>query len=224
MRRTDWTPVVLITSTVCLTVVTVVLLTSPRFRLPFTGQPGPTRARHRLPDRVVVWVGEIAPGLKAVLAPVWGEDLPDRAHDRTLNEGLGLTGEDRLAFERLLVFNPTQEEHTLTLETGALVLRGDGTDPPSRLVSVADLVGEGRARPSPALRTVLEGCGTLRRRIVLPPGRMADLIVAFSRQVDLGAVRTVTTAKGRAFERRPKTRRELETLMLRPEAADVEDL
>jgi len=71
---------------------------------------------------------------------------------------------------------------------------------------------------------VLDGCGTLRRRIVVPPGQMADLIVAFSRRVGLGAVQSVTTADGRAFERRPKTRQELETLMLRPEAADIEDL
>ncbi len=223
MARADWTPAVLIASTVSLTVVTVVLMTSPVFQPSYDTRPGPARPRHALPDRVAVWVGDLDGGLRAMLSPVWGDAEPDAVHDRTLNAGLAV--QRPLAFYELMVFNPSDQSASLALPDGALRIQptDDGGDVVS-LQSVSSLVESGRATPSPALRTVLLGLGSLRPVVEIEPGAMAILLVAFDRRVDLEDVVAVSWADGTAFRRRPIARERLEALLLDPTEARVGEL
>ena len=223
MERPDWTPVVLIASTVSLTVVTVVLLTSPVFRPMPDASPGPARPRHALPDRIAVWVGDLDDDLRAVLTPVWGDAEADRRHDATLNDELAT--KRPLAFYDLLVFNRSAEPRTLALSDGALTIRGgDEKAETVAFKSVAALVERGEASPSPALRMVLLGRGMLRASVEIEPESMVSLLVAFERRVDLGQAGEVATADGTAFRRRPMARHDLEALLLDPTERGVENL
>ena len=225
MPRPDWTPVVLIASTVSLTIVTVVLVTSPVFQPTYDTTPGPARPRHELPERVAVWVGDLGDGVRAVLAPVWGDAEPDRLHDRELNDGLGLTESGPLAFYELLIFNTSDASRRVVLDDAALSIQPSETGaPPVPLRSVARLVERGKASPSPALRMVLRGRGMLRDAIELEAGAMASLLVAFQQRVSLDDAGQVGTADGTAFRRRPMARRELEDLVLDPTRRGIEDL
>jgi len=224
MGRPDWTPVVLVTATLSTTVVAGVLLTSPWLLGTREPLPGAERALRRLAPEVAAWVGEVEPGLKAVLAPVWGEPGADRAHDETLNDALGLAGDRRLAFYRLLLLNLGEAARTLDLDDGALAVRGPDGGPPVALLSLAGLVERGEAKPSRALAVVLGGEGALRRRVEVPPAHMAVLLVALTRRVDLGAAVEVAAANGAGFHLRRMSRRDLETLLARPEAGRVEEL
>jgi len=219
--------VVLITATLSLTIVGVVLLSSPVFDISLFGRTaGPELARHPMASQVVGWVGEPVPGLKGLLTPVWGEPGPDLAHDRTLNEGLALTKEKgaALAFYRLLVFNTSAEAIRLPLADGALEIQPAGNAPPVRLASVAALVEAGRASPSGALSMVLDAQGTLLEAVVVPPGMMADLLVAFERRVGLEDAAGVHGMDGVAFARRRIPRGDLEALLLDPDVARIQDL
>ena len=225
MLRADWTPVVLIASTVSLTIVTIVLVTSPVFQPTYDTTPGPARPRHELPERVAVWVGDLDGGVRAVLAPVWGDPEPDRLHDRTLNEGLGIPMASALAFYELLLFNTSDETQRVALDDAALSIQpSEEGASPVPLRSVAKLVDRGVASPSPALAVVLKGRGTLLDAVELEAGAMASLLVAFQRRVDLDAAGQVGTADGKAFRRRPMARRELEDLVLDPTQREVENL
>lgn len=213
----------LIASTVSLTVVTVVLMTSPVFQPTYDTRPGPARPRHALPERVAVWVGDLDGGVRALLSPVWGDAEPDARHDQVLNAGLAT--QPPLAFYELLVFNSSDQSASLALPDGALRIQAtdDGADVVS-LRSVASLVDSGRATPSPALRTVLLGLGSLRPVVEVEPGAMATLLVAFDRRVDLEEVVAVSWVDGTAFRRRPMARERLEALLLDPTEARVGEL
>ncbi len=212
------------TATLSLTIVAAVLLSSPFFGLSLRSRSGPGIARHTLAPEVVVWVGDLAPGLKGVLSPVWGERAADLDHDRTLNEGLGLSSTASLAFYRLLLFNTSDEERTVSLADGALSIEAPGGGGPAHLRSVAALVRKGDAAPSAALTTVLEGEGTLEDRVVLPAGTMADLVVAFERRVALDEAESVRAADGATFARRRMERQILEALLENPDSAQIRDL
>lgn len=224
MRRPDWTPAVLVTATVSVTVVLVVLVTSPWIGLTFRTEPGPGQARRRLASKVDVWVGDLAPGVVGVLSPVWGEPEPDREHDARLNEELALMAPRKLAWFHLLVFNTSGEEQTIALGEGALVIRPPDGGAAGTLQSVAALVECGEARLTPALRLVLEARGALRDSVTVPAGWMADLLVAFDRRVELDQAVEVACAGGETFRRRPMSRRDLEGLVESPDASVLDDL
>lgn len=199
------------------------LLSGSFFSLPFGQGTGPERARRTLASEVVVWVGDLAPGLRGVLSPVWGEPGPDREHDRTLNAGLHVRTED-LAFYRLLLFNTSEETRSVRLENGALEISRAGDGAPVGLRSLAALLREGGAFASPALAIVLEGQGALEEELVLPPGMMADLLVAFDGHVALEEAASVRGGDGVAFARRRIERGELEALLQAPDSARIRDL
>ncbi len=236
MRRPDWTPIVLITASLSVTVVVAVFLTSPYLSSLFRTQPGPTVPRHALAPKIDVWVGEIEPGLVAVLGPVWGEAGPDAAHDARLNEELALPEGTDFGWYQLLVFNVGKEERRLTLPDGALRIRvkreadAEGAGAAAGAVdavsfrSLAPLIARGEASPSPGLATVLRARGTLGESVTIPAGWMADLLVPFDRRVALDRALEVASATGSTFRRRPMERRKLEALVEDPSHALVEDL
>jgi hypothetical protein len=221
-RARDWTPLVLLSSALCLGVVLYVLVSRPELIRGVMDGVGPAHARRHAPPSVDVWVGEVAPGLKGVLSAVWNDPEPDLLHDREINEGLDLEGEG-YAFYRLLLFNTAQEERTVLLEDGALrIQEADGAPVP--LLSLAERVERGDLAPSASLRMVLAALGTLRRSVTLAPGEMADLVVPFRDRVDLGTAQSVASADGTPFRRRRIARAELQRLMLDPDEARVRDL
>ena len=224
MRRADWTPVVLITSSFALTAVVVVIATTPILMGVFPSEPGPTLERRRLATEVSVWVGEIAPGISAVLSPVWGEPGPDAAHDRRLNEELELPEGWALAWSHLILFNTTGEDQTVNLSDGALLIQSETGAEPTALRSLAPLVARGEASLSPGLLAVLGVRGSLAEAVTVPAGWMADLLVPFERRVALDDAVEVASATGAVFRRRPMERRELEALVEDPTDEAIEDL
>lgn len=224
MRRADWTPLVLITASISVTVVAAVLLTTPWLRAPWDSEPGPVQERRFLAEQVQVWVGDLAPGVVGLLGPVWGQIEPDRAHDTRLNQQLGLEGDGELAWYHLLLFNRSDAAQTVSLADGALTIRPpDGADPVA-LRSLAGLVARGEARVAPSLAAVLAARGALSETVEVPAHTMADLLVAFDRRVALDQAVDVTTRAGVSLRRRPKTRRDLDELVEDPTSAGVEDL
>lgn len=210
------------TATLSLTVVAAVLVSSPLFGLRPGHGRSPGVARRALAPQVVVWVGDLAPGLRGVLTPVWGEPGPDEAHDETLNQEL--SSRRHLAFYRLLLFNTAEETRRVPLLTGALEIRPDGDQPPGRLQSLPALLREGVASASPALVTVLEAQGALEEELVLPPGMMADVLVVFDRHVPLEQAQGVEGTDGATFARRRIERGVLEALLEAPDASRIRDL
>lgn len=224
MRRADWTPLVLVTASISVTVVAAVLLTTPWLRAPWGNDPGPSLARRHLAGELQVWVGDVAPDVTGLLGPVWGEDEPDRAHDRRLNEQLGLSEGQGLAWYHLLLFNRSDAPQQVSLADGALVIRPVGGAGPSALRSLVGLVARGEARVAPSLASVLTARGALSEAVEIPAGWMADLLVAFDRRIPLDEAAEVATATGSAFRRRPMTRRDLEALVEDPASERLEDL
>jgi hypothetical protein len=159
-----------------------------------------------------------------VLSAVWGDPEPDLAHDRFLNEGLSVRGDDALAYYRLLLFNTAGVERTVALADGALSIRGAAAGDDAALTNVSARIAAGSAAAPPALRTVLESLGTLRETVVVPPGEMASLVVAFSDRVDLGSARGVSFQDGTAFRQRRMPRKEFEALLSGPDEARVRRL
>jgi len=224
MRRADWTPLVLVTASISVTVVAAVLLTTPWLRGPWSGGPGPGHARRHLAETMQVWTGDLAPGVVGLLGPVWGQDGPDREHDRRLNEQLALPAGTELAWYHLLLFNRSEEDREVSLADGALTIRPAEGEGPVALTSLARRVARGEARVAPSLAAVLHARGALSETVTVPAGWMADLLVAFERRVPLEEAFEVATAEGASFTRRPMTRRELDRLVEDPATTLVEDL
>ena len=220
----DWTPLVLLVSSVTLTAVATVWVLErvEASRAAQEAIPGPEQGEHGAPAEVDLWVGEVGPGVKVVLTSVWGDALPDRAHDDELRQGLGLPEGSPLAWYTLLVFNTSAEARTVPLEEGGLVVETEGGR--ARLASLPALVQRGEARPSPSLASVLTGLGALQRQVVLQAGEAASLLVCFDRRMDLGGAKTVATADGAAFRRRRMGRGDLQRLMADPDSSQVSTL
>ena len=223
--RTDWTTLVLLVTTVTLVAVTTtwVLERIEQRQVAAEEAPGPERSERAAPTEVDLWVGEVRPGVKGVLTGVWGDALPDRAHDDELRASLGLGAGSALAWYRLLLFNLADGERTIPLVDGGLVVQAE--EGRARLTSLASLVERGEARPSPSLATVLKGLGALRAEVTLAAGEAATVLVCFDRRLDLGgAGTTVATADGSAFRRRRMGRGDLQRLMADPDASEVSTL
>ncbi len=187
----------------------------------------------RLPGverEVDLWVGELSPGVKAILASEWNQPEWDARHDETLNDGLGLVGKDRRAFYQLLLCNTTEAEVTVPVRDGALVLL-DPQGESLRLSSLAPILrrslpgggGAPGAAESPQAST-LRALGAHLEEVVLPPGRMTRHPVAFARRVPLRDLTSVASADGTRFH----PRRILETawagLLHSPRTSDLRDL
>ena len=223
MEQNDWTPAVLITATVCLLTAALVYLVAPW--TPSRDRPGgDTIPRTSYQDEVVVWTGELAPGLKGVLGPVWGDPGPDRDHERLLNEDLGLSGVDALAYFRLLVFNTGQESRTLGLKDGALVMTGADGARALPLRSLAARVADGELELDAGLRFTLGSMGVLSESVEVPPGNFAKLVVPFDGEARIDQARAVVTAEGTVLRRVEIARTAFRRLMEDPDEARVKDL
>ncbi len=174
---------------------------------------------------VDLWVGELAPGVKAILASEWNQPDWDARHDETLNEGLGLVGADRLAYYQLLLCNTTETTITVPVRDGALSLGlGDGTSLP--LVSLSRLLGpvDGRAAPGSPQAATLRALGGHLEDVVLPPGRMTRRPVAFARRVALGDLVSVASADGTRLHPRRILEPVWAGLLHSPRTSDLRDL
>jgi hypothetical protein len=204
------------TATACLAVVLVVWVLSPRLRGFYDPPPGPQHDRRLAPPEVVAWAGEVAPGVKGLLAPVWGDPGPDRFHDQQVNRRLELGEGKALAYYRLVLFNTTDEERVVRLGDGALSIR---TSPPEAEVASRSLVAmesRGEVTLSPGTRAVLSGLGALHEEVKVPPGSAATLLVAFRSRVDLAEAARISARDGQDFHRRPMARAELQDLLYDP--------
>lgn len=223
MDQNDWTPAVLITATVCLLTAALVYLVAP-WSPSRAGEGGDTIPRTRYRNEVVVWTGELAPGLKGVLGPIWGDPGPDEDHERLLNEDLGLAGSDALAWYRLLVFNTGEEPRTLALEDGAIVMTGEEGAKALPLRSLAARVARGELDVAPALRFTLGSMGILSETVEVPPGQFAKLVVPFDGAARIDRARTVVTAQGTVLRRVEIARAAFRGLMENPDEGRVRDL
>ena len=222
MERNDWTPAVLITATVTLVTAGLVWLMQPWGPYP-EGRPGDTIERRSLPAEVVVWIGEFAPGLKGVLAPVWGDTQPDRDHDGLLNERLGLDEGRALSYYRLLVFNTTAETQLLELGDGRLVMMDENGRRVS-LKSLSAMRARGEIELSPSTAFSLRSLGALSERIEIPAGRAAKLVVPFDGGARIETAKAVATTDETAFRRRQMARSTFRRLLEDPDEARVKDL
>jgi hypothetical protein len=215
---------VLITATVSLVTAGLVWLVTPWGPGKFGDPGGPTIPRKRPPVQVVVWTGDLAPGLKGVLAPVWGDGRPDQDHADLLNDGLGLEGERALSYFRLLVYNTSDEQRALDLGEGQLVLLGEEGEKPMPLRSLARMAEDGEVTIPRGMEFSLRGIGALSRRVEIPPGRFAKLVVPFGGSARLESARTVVTANGTELHRRQMATAAYRRLLEDPDERRIEDL
>jgi hypothetical protein len=223
--RNDWTPAVLITASIALVTAGVVWLVSPWAAGRFGEHPGETIPRRRPPPQVVVWTGDLAPGLKGVLGPVWGDPKPDRAHDTVLNEDLGLGGDRALHYFRLLVFNITDETRSLALGEGGLVMADAGGGQPIPLRSLPAMLQRKEIELPGGLAFSLRTLGALNEKVEIPPGEFAKLVVPFGVRAHLETATAVAaTAYAKPLRRRQMAATEYRRLISNPDERGVEDL
>lgn len=223
MQQNDWTPAVLITATVCLLTAALVYLVAP-WSPARDGAGGDTIPRAQYRDAIVVWTGDLAPGLKGVLGPVWGDPGPDRDHERLLNEDLGLDGGRALSWYRLLVFNTGDEPRTLALRDGAIVMTGPDGRQALPLRNLAARVSAGELEMGPGLQFTLGRLGVLSESVEVPPGQCAKLVVPFDADARIEQARAVVTAQGTALRRVELAKTTFRSLMEEPSVARVKDL
>jgi hypothetical protein len=169
---------------------------------------------------VDLWVGDVAPGVKGVLAPEWNQPAWDARQDEVLSEALGRHGGDALAFGTLVLFNTSPSPARVATGEGSLVLRGaDGAAAPS--VSLAPVL-DGAAGSAAATTLRLLGAG--REAVDVPAGRMVRLPVAFPRRVPLPAASSVERGDGTPLRRRRMAQREWAGLLQSPSVDALRDL
>lgn len=220
MQREDWTPAVLVTAMISLVTAGVVWVLAPG---PFGAEDsGATRPRRQPPTEVIVWTGELSPGVKGVLGPIWGDPGPDGEHDRELNEGLGLSApQPAPRWYRLLVFNLGTDAWELGLGDGALTIGAPEGEPSAPLRNLGHWVAAGLAHPDPGLTFTLRTQGTLEERLHLPAGMSAQLVLPFQGRIGLENAVAVSTSEGRQLTRRPMERQRYRRLL---EGADEDAL
>lgn len=224
MERNDWTPAVLITATVSLVTAGLVWLFAPWGMGRFGGEPGVTRPRRRPPAQVVVWTGELAPGLKGVLGPVWGDPKPDRDHDQILNGDLGLEGENALSYHRLLVFNTTAEARTIEIVDGMILMKDERGGSPRALKSLARMLEEGEVSIPGGLAFSLRSLGALSRTVQIPARSFAKLVVPFDHEANLDTATAVVTVHGTDLKRRQMAAAAFRRLIEDPDESRLRDL
>lgn len=221
--RTDWTPLVLVVTTLSLCAVAVVWLAErSASRSSDLGLPGDTLLERAAPNEVALWVARRGDGVTLVLSGVWSDAEPDVAHDLSLSEGLHLEGTPPLAWYTLLLFNLSPEARLVPLGDGALELE-DGAGR-ARLTSLAERLARAGQELPRALHTVLGGLGALSGEVSLPPGDATRVLVCFERRVDLSGALAVRARDGTTFSARRMTRRDYQRLLARPDEAQVSTL
>jgi hypothetical protein len=173
-----------------------------------------------LPAAIDVWVGDVAPGVKGVLATDWNQPAWDARQDDVLSEALGRRDGDALAFASLVVFNTSTATARVPTGEGSLVLR-DSAGAVAPAVSLSRLLA-GVEGGSAA--TTLRFLGAGRDEVEVPPGRMVRVPVAFPRRVPLSEAAAVERADGSAFRRRRMTQREWAGLLQSPSVDALRDL
>jgi hypothetical protein len=223
MEASDWTPAVLITATISLMTAGLVWLVTP-WSPGAVGGAGHTIPRRMPRAEVVVWTGEVAPGLKAVLGPVWGDPKPDRHHDERLNADLGLAGDRALAYYRLLVFNTTAEEHSLALGEGQIVMLGETGGSKLPLRSLARMVERGEVEVHGGLEFSLRSLGALATTVAIPAGSFAKFVVPFDGAASIETARAIATKDGKELRRRQIAQAAFRRLVEDPDESQVKDL
>ena len=150
---------------------------------------------------VDLWVGDLAPGVRGVLASEWNDAHADADYDARMNAGLGLSAGRALAYYRLVVFNTTDRSVTLTFRDGELTLTPKG-EAPLPMVSLAALLSgrDGNPAPASSQAVVLRELGAGRESIDLPSGSRHSHPIAFPRRVPLAEVASVASADGSGFK------------------------
>jgi hypothetical protein len=224
MERGDWTPAVLITATVSLVTAGLVWLLTPLGAGRYANDAGPTIPLKRPPSQVVVWTGDVAPGLKGVLGPVWGDPKPDRDHDQILNGDLGLEGDAALSYHRLLVYNTTDETRSFEIVDGLILMQDGGGGGPRALKSLARMMDDGEITIPGGLAFSLRSLGALSRTVEIPAGSFAKLVVPFDRSASLESATAVVTVHGTDLKRRQMAAAAFRRLMEDPDESRLRDL
>ena len=193
------------------------------------GERGPPRVRHHpasaLATDVDLWVGDLAPGVRGVLASEWNDPAVDAAYDDEMNRDLGLTGGRGLAYYRLVVFNTSDRPVSLTFRDGGLTLTPKGERPlPMRSLASLLLGGDGRAAPASPQAATLRALGAGRETVEVPPGGRHSHPIAFERRVPLALAAAVAWVDGTEFHARRIPGQRWSGILEGPSAADVKDL
>lgn len=198
------------------------------------------------PLDVDLWVGEVAPGVKAVLASEWNEPDWDRLQDERWNAGFGAEPAPGLAFYALVAFNTSAAPVALSFPEGAFRILAalptagrPGDAPPSEggggsaaaagvPLAVGSLDLEAwLARPeiaASAAGTTLRMLGADRGTVEIPPGKMLRRPLAFPRRIPLAEAEAVVRSDGTAFHRRRMRRSEWAGLLVAPSLEQIRAL
>lgn len=198
--------------------------------------------RVAVPADVDVWVGEVAPGVKAVLSAEWNQPDWDQRQDERWSAGLGAgPGADvapGLAFYALVAFNTSDAPVELTFPPGAYRIvpapptAASGTpaaapaaDPGEGIASL-DLAAW-LAKPeiaASAAATTLKMLGADRGAVAIPPGKMLRRPLAFPRRIPLESAVAVVRSDGTTFHRRRMRRSEWAGLLASPSVEQIRAL
>ena len=193
------------------------------------GERGPPRVRHRpaaaLAADVDLWVGDLAPGVRGVLASEWNDPAVDAAYDEEMNRDLGLSDGRGLAYYRLVVFNTSDKPVSLAFRDGGLTLTPKGERPlPMRSLAALLVGGDGRPAPASSQAATLRALGAGRETVDVPPGGRQSHPIAFERRVPLALAAAVAWADGTEFHPRRIPGQRWSGILDDPSAADVKDL
>jgi hypothetical protein len=201
-RRTGPWPAVALAAGTAGLVFGILLLASSWLRAQREGGSPP----HRRPDAaardVDVWVGELAPGVEAVLSSEWNDPEADARYDEALNRDLGVPAVSPLAYYRLTVQNRTEKPVTLDLRDGCLVVTppAGGPLPVKSLASL--LSGGAGSGPASAQAGTLRALGAARESVEVPPGTRHRHVVALEKRIPLSSAVAVARADGTGFRAR----------------------
>lgn len=203
----------------------------------WTRREGPATVlppRAAVPADVDVWVGDLAPGVKAVLSAEWNHPDWDRQQDERWNAGFGTDVAPGLAFYALVAFNTSEAPVELAFPEGAIriVAAPPAAETPvptgGAPVATASLdLGAWLGKPgisTSAAATTLRMLGADRGTIAIPPGKMLRRPVAFPRRIPLETAESVVRSDGTAFHRRRMRRAEWAGLLASPSLEQIRAL
>jgi hypothetical protein len=186
-------------------------------------EPGTGLVSHA--SEVVVWVGDLAPGVNAVLSSQWDDPAADAVSDDDLNRALGIPADRALSYYRLTVSNTTDRPVTLDLRDGSLVVTPAGGTPlPAKSLATLLAGSPGHPAPSSAQAGTLRLLGAARESVEVAPGARYRPWFALERRVRLGDAISVARADGVGFEPRRIPVRRWEEFLGSPTKDRIDDL